>query len=269
MQAMAPVEPIPSGSSQINVGENERFWSAGVGALLTTVGLRRGGLGGLFLATLGGVLVYRGASGYCPINSAIGRDTSGRKTETDVVEINKRITVNKSREEVYQFWRHLENLPQFMHHLESVTQQDERRSHWVAKAGAGKAVAKLLPTVEWDAEIIEEEPNSRLVWRSVPGATVDNSGEVRFVDARGNQGTEVQVTILYRAPEGSIGEAVMKLFNPAFKYMIKEDISRFKELMETGGASANAGSAGSSDGSTYHTSDSNPLSRAHPEGVVL
>jgi uncharacterized membrane protein len=154
------------------------------------------------------------------------------------------VTINKPREEVYQFWRKLENLPQFMRHLETVTQQDSKRSHWVARLDSENPVAKALPKVEWDAEIVEEEENSRLVWRSVPGATVDNSGEVRFVDAPGNRGTEVHATILYRAPQGIAGEAVMKLFSPAFKQMVKEDIRRFKRLMETGEIPTNEGPSG-------------------------
>lgn len=231
---MAPVDPIPSGSSQINVGPNERYLSVGAGALLLTVGLRRGGFGGLLLAGLGGALAYRGATGYCPINSAIGRDTSGEKTETDVVEISKSVTINKPRAEVYAFWRNHENLPKFMQHLESVTEIDSRRSHWVAKMSTGNALTRALPAVEWDAEIVEEEENSRIVWRSVPGATVDNSGEVRFVDAPGNRGTEVHATIKYRAPEGIVGEAVAKLLNSTFGQMIKEDIRRFKRLLEAG-----------------------------------
>ena len=232
--SMAPVDPIPSGSSRINVGPTERYVSAGAGALLTVVGLRSGGLGGLLLAAFGGALIYRGITGYSLVNNAIGRDTSEEKTETDVLEISESVTVNKPREEVYQFWRQLENLPQFMQHLESVTQQDDRRSHWVAKVNTGNQVMNLLPAVAWDAEILEEEKNSRLVWRSVPGATVDNSGEVWFMDAPGNQGTEVHAIIKYRAPEGVVGEAVMKLFNPTFRQMVKADILRFKQLLEAG-----------------------------------
>lgn len=240
---IAPVDPIPSGSSKINVGQNERWLSVGAGALLTTVGLRQGGLGGVLLAVLGGSLVVRGASGYCPVNNAIGRDTSGNKTETDVLEISESVTINKPREEVYQFWRQLENLPQFMRHLEEVKQLDSRRSHWKARLDSQSPAAKALPKIEWDAEIVEEQENSRLVWRSVPGATVDNSGEVRFVDAPGGRGTELHATIKYRPPQGIVGEALMAMFNPAFKRMIKEDIKRFKQLMETGEVLSNEGSS--------------------------
>ncbi|MGF7216883.1 putative membrane protein [Spirosoma lacussanchae] len=134
---------------------------------------------------------------------------------------------------MYRFWRQLENLPLFMQHLESVTQTDNLRSHWVAKVSTGNALTRALPAVEWDAEIVEEQENSRLVWRSVPGATVDNSGEVWFMDAPGQQGTQVHAIIKYRAPEGIVGEAVAKLLNPAFGLMIQEDIRQFKKLLES------------------------------------
>ncbi|RIV22399.1 DUF2892 domain-containing protein [Fibrisoma montanum] len=241
---IAPVDPIPSGSSKINVGQNERWLSVGAGLLVANIGIRRGGIGGVLLTALGATLALRGASGYCPINDALGRDTSDDKTETNVLEISKSVTINKPREEVYQFWRKLENLPQFMRHLEDVKQTDERRSHWVARLDSENIAAKALPKVEWDADIVEEEENSRLVWRSVPGATIDNSGEVRFVDAPGNRGTEVHATIKYRPPQGIVGEAVLKLLNPAFKQMVKEDIRRFKRLMETGEIPTNEGPSG-------------------------
>ncbi len=256
---IAPIDPVASGSSTLNVGQTERYVSAGAGALLTTIGLRSKGFSSLLLTALGGYLVYRGASGYCPISNAIGRNTADNKTETDVLEISKSVTINKPREEVYAFWRKLENLPQFMMHLESVTQQTDNQSHWVAKLDTEGNWVKALPKIEWDAEIVAEEPNSRLVWRSVPGATVDNSGEVRFVDAPGNRGTEVHATILYRAPEGVLGETVMKLFNPAFKQMIKEDIRRFKRLMETGEIPTNEGPSGRKPETTNPTLHQLPM----------
>ena len=267
--SIAPVDPIPSGSSRINVGPAERYVSAGAGALLATVGLRKGGLGGILLAALGGALVYRGATGYCPVNNAVGRDTSEEKTETDVLEISKSVTINKPREEVYAFWRQLENLPQFMQHLESVAQQDDKRSHWVAKVSTGNKVTKLLPAVEWDADIVEEEQNSRLVWRSVPGATIDNSGEVRFVDAPGNRGTEVHATIKYRAPEGIVGEAVLKLLNPTLKQMVKEDIRRFKRLMEAGEIPTLAGQSSGREKEGESVYRKQPTQQKEHEGVVL
>ncbi|GAB3042428.1 SRPBCC family protein [Spirosoma pulveris] len=233
---MEPIEPDASGSSRINVGNTERVWSMAGGALLATYGLRRGSFGGLLLASLGGFMIYRGASGYCPMNQALGRNTAEPTTPNQVVdsiEITKSLTINKPRQEVYAYWRQLENLPRFMFHLSEVRQLDNNRSHWVAKLSDG-LLAKTLGTVEWDAEILEEVENERLVWKSVADARIDNAGEVRFVDAPNGQGTEVHAFIAYRPPAGQVGGVLMKLFNPAFAQLIKQDLRRFKQLLETG-----------------------------------
>ena len=71
--------------------------------------------------------------------------------------------MNKTPWELYDFWKNFENLPRFMAHLKDVKKIDERRSHWVAKAPAGMSA-------EWDAEIINDEPNALIAWRSLGGA---------------------------------------------------------------------------------------------------
>lgn len=228
LPGMAPVKPQASGSSRHNISRTERIVSAAGGALLTTIGARQGSW---LVATLGGYLMFRGASGFCPINELTGRDTAGPDQTDKSLDITQRVTVSKPRSEVYQYWRQLENLSQFMHHLESVTQLDDKRSHWVAKI-ADNALANALGKIEWDADIVEEEENTRLVWQSVPGASWDNAGEVRFVDAANGGGTEVYVKIHYTPPVGDIGAALAQVLNPTFRTMIQNDISRFKEIME-------------------------------------
>lgn len=227
------IEPEASGSSRINVGSTERVWSAAGGAILLSYGLQRRSLGGLVLAALGGYMAYRGTSGYCPMSDRFGRNTAHEGEVVDSIEISKSLTINKPREEVYKYWRQLENLPRFMFHLKEVKQIDPKRSHWVAQL-ADSTLAKALGPVEWDAQIIDEVENERLVWKSVEGARVDNAGEVRFVDAPGGRGTEVHATIQYRPPAGQLGGTIMKLFNPTFQQMIKQDLRRFKQLLETG-----------------------------------
>lgn len=221
---------------------------------MTAIGVNRGGLGGSIMALLGGYLMFRGASGYCPVNEVVGRNSNLNEQNQGVepIEITRSVTINKPREEVYRFWRQLENLPIFMEHLERVTQIDLKRSHWEARIGNIPGVG--ASTLEWDAEIVEEEENSRIVWRSVPGATVDNAGEVRFTDAPNNRGTEVLATIRYQPPAGALGGAVARLFNPLFKEMVREDIRRFKRYMETGEVSFKG-----------HSSASKPSSVNQPE----
>jgi uncharacterized membrane protein len=137
------------------------------------------------------------------------------------------ISVNRSPEEVYQFWRNFENLPRFMSHLESVRVTTEGRSHWKAKAPAGT-------TVEWDAELVEDQPNSFIAWRSAVGADVSNSGFVRFERGPGGRGTVVTVELQYTPPGGVIGSAIAKLFGQEPGQQIDHDLRAFKQVMETG-----------------------------------
>jgi len=141
--------------------------------------------------------------------------------------VSKSITVNRPREAVFEFWRALENLPRFMYHLQSVTPTSDRRSHWVAKAPAGQQV-------EWDAEIVDEVPNESLSWRSLAESDVKHAGVVRFRDAPGDRGTEIDVDLEYQAPAGTAGATVAKLFGEEPSQQIRDDLRRFKQVMEIG-----------------------------------
>jgi uncharacterized membrane protein len=143
------------------------------------------------------------------------------------VALRATITVNKPTSEVYQFWRHLENHPRFMQHLESVVSTNGKRSHWVAKA-------PLPAPIEWDADIVTERENAMLSWRSLAGADVDHAGTVRFRELPNGRGTEVRVRLEYAPPGGVIGVAVANLFKTLTEQQFKEDLRRFKQIIETG-----------------------------------
>jgi uncharacterized membrane protein len=144
-----------------------------------------------------------------------------------MLQVSKSITVKRSRQEVYGFWRELENLPRFMIHLKSVAKTGDRTSHWVANAPAGT-------TVEWDAEIVEDRSGELLSWTSVAGSDVPNRGTVRFTDAPADRGTEVRVELEYEPPIGSAGALIAKLFGEEPSQQITDDMRRFKQVMETG-----------------------------------
>jgi uncharacterized membrane protein len=217
----------------VNVGRSERLVSTGAGAVLVVAGLVRGSLPGLLVAGLGGGLMYRGIAGRCPAYDALGVNTADQPapTPTDYFEngihVEECFTVHRSPWELYQYWRNFNHLPLIMSHLESVTVLDDQRSRWVAKAPAivgGK--------VEWDAEIINDEPNALIAWRSLGGADVDNAGSVRFVPA--GEGTDVKVVIDYIPPAGRVGSWVVGLFGEKPEQQIHEDLQRFKQTMESG-----------------------------------
>lgn len=232
----------PNGNHSVRQGQTKNFTNVGTtgrvlsvlgGAALTYYGWsRKQSPLGKSLTTAGTYLVLRGASGFCPVNEALHVDTAHPKTEG--FEVTSSFTILKPREEVYQFWRKLENLPRFMQYLEEVKQTGPRRSHWVARIPKNIISKEKLSTVEWDAQIEREEENSRIAWRSLPDSQVENSGEVRFTDAPANRGTVVQATISYHPPAGAAGKLAAKLLNPAFKELVKQDLRRFKRLLEAG-----------------------------------
>jgi uncharacterized membrane protein len=215
----------------VNVGRRERWVSAVAAAAVTAYALRRR-RGRAVILPLAGALLSRAVSGRCAVNQMLGRNsalgepagpvTSVRRGEG--VRVDERIVLNRPRHEVYRFWRHLENLPRFMDHLEAVTALDEERSHWVAKGPAGTRV-------EWDAVIHREIPNELIAWRSLEGSEVDNAGSVRFSPTE-NDDTEVRVVLRYDPPAGKAGAAVAWLFGEEPSLQVAEDLRRLKQVVE-------------------------------------
>ncbi len=222
----------------VNVNQGERVVSALVGAYLVQSGLKRLSPGGLLTAAVGGALLYRGYSGSCALYTKLGLTSTHAAEPSDFnengIHVHVATTINKSASELYAYWKGFEKLPTFMDHLESVTKLDDKRSRWVAKAPAGQ-------TVQWEAEIINDEPDKVIAWKSLPGASVDNAGSVRFEEAPGGRGTEVAVTLDYIPPAGVIGKWVAKLFGEDPQVTIESDLHRFKQLMETGSVPTTTG----------------------------
>lgn len=140
--------------------------------------------------------------------------------------IETAVTIGKPAAELYAFWRRFENLPQFMRHLDEVTDLGGGRSHWVGKSPLGFSV-------EWDAEIVEDRPDQLISWRSLPGAQIHNAGTVFFDEAAAGRGTIVRVS-MELASANPVGQAVGKVLAPMTERQVTEDLRRFKQLMETG-----------------------------------
>jgi uncharacterized membrane protein len=222
-------------TSTVNVADVERWASAVGGALLTAYGikqLKERGPSGAAVAAAGGALMYRGATGHCAVYAATGISTATDGTRARLggrrgVNVEEVTTIEASPAELYVFWRNLDQLPRFMKHLVSVTQLDPTRSHWVAKGPAGRKV-------EWDAEIINEIPGELIAWRTLPGSELVSAGSVQFKRASGGRGAEVRVRLQYDPPAGKMGAAVAWLLGHEPSQAIREDLRRFKQLMETG-----------------------------------
>lgn len=222
------------GGQRVNVGTGERVASLVGGGLMALVGLSRGSTGGLLLAAAGGALAYRGYTGHCDVYQALGVSTSEHSKRTSIasgqgVQFEESVVINKPADELYLFWRNLENLPRVMRHLVSVQETGGGKSHWIVRGIEG-----INPHVEWDAEIITERPGEMIGWRSLEGSDVDSAGSVHFRPLKGDRGTEVKVTLSYNPPAGKVGAAIAKLFGQDAESDVREDLRSFKRLMETG-----------------------------------
>ena len=228
-----------------NVAKGERVGSVALGAALVGLGIRRRDPIGLVAALFGGYFITRGATGNCLVYRALGvstgsadavlapwhRDDVTSRAATvnarKAIKVERAVTIDRPRDELFAFWRNFENLPRFMEHLVSVRVDSPTRSHWEAKAPGGK-------TVEWDAEIVNEVPYEIIAWKSVGEPDVANAGAVNFFDAPGGRGTIVRVTLDYEPPAGRLGAMLSHFTAEEPDRQIREDLRKLKQLMETG-----------------------------------
>jgi uncharacterized membrane protein len=200
--------------------EAENWLALGTGALLLLGGASRRSKLGACLAIASTPLLYRAVTGRWPVEFGGATDHRG-------IHVRESVRLELPIGDVYTFWRRLENLPRFMSHLDRVEETSGRLSHWVANGPAGLAV-------EWDAEIVNEIENQVLAWRSLPGSDVTTAGLVNFETVRGGRTTQVSVHLQYTPPAGKAGALVASLFGRAPSQTIREDLRRFKRLLEAG-----------------------------------
>jgi len=140
--------------------------------------------------------------------------------------VEKSIEVELPVSTVYNQWTQFEDFPQFMEGVEQVTQLDDTRLHWVAEIAGAKR--------EWDAEIVDQEPDQRIAWRSIDGA--GNGGVVTF-QPTGATATRVNLQMEFE-PEG-LAETVGDKLGFVSK-QTEGDLKRFKSFMEERGRETGA-----------------------------
>ncbi len=214
-----------------------------VGGLMAALGLRRGGWLGYGIALAGLGVMQQSFSGKPAIQEWLGYGDDGDH-EGRAVTASHSVTINRSAEDLYKFWRDFSNLSQVLSNIERIDVIDDRHSHWVAKAPGGMHVS-------WDAEVTDDQENRRIAWRSQQGADVPNWGHVEFRPAPGGRGTELHAVIRYEPPAGALGRMVAKMFMREPQEQMRMDLQKFKREMETGGMGTSSSSmASSSTGST-------------------
>jgi uncharacterized membrane protein len=142
------------------------------------------------------------------------------------IRIKKSVTVNSPPEDLYHYWRQIQNLQQLFPNIVSITKIDNTRSSWRLKGPGGTEL-------KWTAEITIDRENEMIGWRSVGRADLDNAGYIRF-DRAGAGQTRVTVALQYNPPAGKLGAAVATLLGESPASEVEEALRKFKQLMEAG-----------------------------------
>jgi uncharacterized membrane protein len=201
----------------------------GAGALVA-YGVSRRSKTGTAIAGIGGVLAY-GAM---------------RQMSSEPSEAKATFLVNASPEECYNLWHHFEVLPRFMAHVKSVRMVGNNRSEWVA-------LGPLQREVRWTAETRENQPDRRISWASLPNSDIETSGSVEFRPDPQGRGTFVTAEVRYSAPGGALGTAFATMMGKNPEFMVREDLRRFKALVECGEVPTTVGQTHGPRGVHGHT----------------
>lgn len=226
-----------------------------VGVGRNPAGRKRGAISAIALTAIGGADLY--AALRATRSEGRPRHAGNHRHHT----LRAAVTVQRSPQDVYNFWRDVENLPSFMYHLKSVTADADGRSHWVANAPVGQPV-------QWDAQITEDQPGRRIAWQSLPGSGIENGGSVDFAPDSSGKGTEVRVTIGYQLPGGALAKAASTLLGESPDQQVNDDLRRFKQILETGQVLRSDGSPdGTAAFSQLHQQTAQPAGSSKAKGA--
>lgn len=216
----------------LNVALWERIASAAAGGFLLAWGIRKRSPVSIAGAALGADLIYRGVTGHCQLYGLLDVNTAasdkpGSQVSPDAPEVERSITIGKSPQELYEFWRDPINLAQIVAHFAEVTPKPGGVTHWRLRG-------PLQQIVEWDSHYTEEQPGRKLAWETIPGSTLVNRGEIAFETAPNGNGSRVRLLMQFEPPLGSVGSGLIKAFKQIPQGIAGQSLRRFKSLAETG-----------------------------------
>lgn len=199
------------------------------GSALLVYGLirrRKHGFTGTVLAGIGAAVAYRGISANDLTDRSL-KSLALHTKATTPVELAGSMTIERPVDEIYGYWRNLENLPRLLRHIESIEPLDGDRTRWTAKLPGGMDLS-------WTARLLEDRPDELIAWQSIEGTDIYNEGYVTFRPVFDGEATEMHVRIIYRPPAGEVGARIAGFFDKLQQQFIREDLRSFKQLMETG-----------------------------------
>ena len=126
----------------------------------------------------------------------------------------------------YNQWTQFEEFPSFMEGVKSIRQLDDTHLHWVIEHNGTEH--------EFDAEITEQLPDERVAWQTTDGKS--HAGVVTF-HRLDDTHSKVMVQIDWE-PEGMLEELGAALGSDDRR--VKDDLERFKEMIESRGVETGA-----------------------------
>jgi uncharacterized membrane protein len=171
-----------------------------------------------------GLPQFPAGAGRGAIFSPLPQDTNDGKMRAHTVQ-----TIGADAHMLYDLWRKVELAPRWMEYVVSVEPKGDGLYHWVM----GDPEDPNGHRVEYDTEITEDVPGERIAWRSVD-STINEAGEVVFIQAAGDRGTVVVLRENAKVPGGALGVAAAAVAKRSPRQIVIEDLRHFKQLAETG-----------------------------------
>jgi len=203
-----------------NVGYSERLVSVFLGGLLLSKGIVNPFKPKFWY---GAYLTYRGFTGRCLIYDQLDIDAK----KAHAVNIRGEFLIDKPAREVYNYWRNLNNIPASINHLLDVEMVDENLSKWKSNA-----FGKFFP-INWEAEIVKDEPGRLIGWRPVKGSMLPHVGRVDFEETADGLSTKLNIVLSYRPPAGGVGIGISRMLTPVFERMLQTEGMTFKHAIES------------------------------------
>jgi uncharacterized membrane protein len=220
--------------TKTNVGQAERWISGLAGGALAMYGVARKDWLGVGLALVGGGLLLRGVTGHCYTYQALNVNTAQRTSSTvesipgkKGIRVHRSMSVDRSPEDLYNFWHDVEKAPLYMQNIESVTSTGDRTSHWIARGPLGRKI-------EWDSELLQDISGRVIAWHAHGKPATANAGKVSFEPAPTGRGTVVTLELDFLQFGGPLGINIGHLFASVPEHEALETLRRFKEIMEAG-----------------------------------
>lgn len=143
-----------------------------------------------------------------------------------MTKVEETIEVAVPRHVAYNQWTQFEQFPRFMQGVQEVRQVDDAHLHWTAKYDGQQ--------LEWDTELTQQVPDEVVSWRATTGDP--NSGTVRFVSL-GENNTRVTLEMASDNPRVAGGDVSNEHM---MSQRIREDMHRFKSMLENQGSETGA-----------------------------